>query len=630
MITPEEILTSIIKKTTTFAADLLFNRIKTTNQELETQKKEAKNIDKIDSLKKIKKILTNAENIIQNKEIYLSSEVGFSSLTMHLEEIKLWCNEIRLRGLTGGGRELLKTYVSLDTYLVPKRSHMHPNEKKNKVSLIQAINDSVGHCIILGNPGAGKTTSMKKLCLSLLDNCFKVEESRIPVRILLRNLKKESSDNPITDFLAKIIPVRSTREEALNIGANSVTKTAFLTLIDKMNLFLVLDGFDEISDEKLKLNVLNEIRFYCSNLQFSKVAVTCRTGEFSYDINRTSMFEIAPLDDEQIKQFAFKMLDSKAEDFITAVMESPYHDTTVRPLILAQLCTIYERIEAIPDKPTSVYSMIVRLMLSDWDEQRSIIRNSAYDFFDKDRKVEFLSYLAFELTAQGVRGEFSIDQFNIAYRKVHKKFKLPDSDSIANEVADEIESQTGLLFRCGFDNFEFSHRSVQEYLTALYIIKLPSQRSLDKKHESLASELAIATCLSSTPSEYFSELILKCFQNRRITRDFYEAFVSRLILERPDFNTEEYPETPLAMFVILGNGINEDAHVSLFVKLFDRLADENSVSILGEYYSEVPSNGLYVTKLQRIKNHPYFQLPSYLNFRVPIDLVSKGLKRINR
>ena len=44
---------------------------------------------------------------------------------------------------------------------------------------------------------------------------------------------------------------------------------------------------------------------------------------------------------------------------------------------------------------------------------------------------------------------------------------------IASVIA-ELESHTGLFIQSGFDQFEFAHKSLQEFLTAEYLVKLPS------------------------------------------------------------------------------------------------------------------------------------------------------------
>jgi hypothetical protein len=89
-----------------------------------------------------------------------------------------------------------------------------------------------------------------------------------------------------------------------------------------------------------------------------------------------------------------------------------------------------------------------------------------------DRKAEFLANLAYNLTISVKRSAFTKDDLVHAYEKMFDNFGLPRGD--AAKVANELESHTGLFVQGGYELFEFSHKSLQEYLTAEFIVKLPA------------------------------------------------------------------------------------------------------------------------------------------------------------
>ncbi len=140
--------------------------------------------------------------------------------------------------------------------------------------------------------------------------------------------------------------------------------------------------------------------------------------------------------------FALKWLGnkSKAENLIKEIQNSPFADTAIRPLNLAHLCAIYERIGKIPDKPKTVYKKIINLLLEEWDEQRSVKRNSSYANFETDRKFEFLSNLSFMLTTSLNRSVFSSADLIKVYKKIHKDFGL-EADEM-KQVVNELETHT--------------------------------------------------------------------------------------------------------------------------------------------------------------------------------------------
>ena len=67
---------------------------------------------------------------------------------------------------------------------------------------------------------------------------------------------------------------------------------------------------------------------------------------------------------------------------------------------------------------------------------------------------------------------FSTDNLRACYQEIHGNFGLPGSH--ATKVVDEIETHTGLFFQSAQDRFEFSHKSLQEFLAAEFIVRMPS------------------------------------------------------------------------------------------------------------------------------------------------------------
>jgi hypothetical protein len=283
------------------------------------------------------------------------------------------------------------------------------------------------------------------------------------------------------------------------------------------------------------------------------MVITCRTGEFNYRVPKSVAFEIAPLKREQIEEFALKWLDNQvmASKFISEIYRSPFSDTAIRPLSLAHLCAIYEPIGKIPEKPKTVYRKIVTLLLEEWDEQRGIIRLSRYAGFEVDRKLEFLCSVAFYLTTTKGSSVFSRRDFLDCYRDICVFLGLPRDQG--NTVAIEIESHTGLFLQSGYDKFEFAHKSIQEYLTAEYIVRLPSIPSDPNIIQNLGAEIAVSASISSNPTEYVTYIGLRALISMMLPEGFWSALVNRLIIEKPDIYQTE--AVVIALYNILSCGL---------------------------------------------------------------------------
>ena len=78
---------------------------------------------------------------------------------------------------------------------------------------------------------------------------------------------------------------------------------------------------------------------------------------------------------------------NKADDFLYKVKHSPFADTSIKPLNLAHLCAIYNRIGNVPEQPKTIYRKVVNLLIEEWDEQRLIIRKTAFEGFSIVPKI---------------------------------------------------------------------------------------------------------------------------------------------------------------------------------------------------------------------------------------------------
>lgn len=484
----------------------------------------------LDAFKEVKQKLKSSKQDIQD------------SLNLHLQATKNWSEEISFSDLKKA-KSINEVYVDLDLYIYPKRVRISLDETITSLPLKKVINKELNHILLLGQPGSGKTTTMKYLCNKLLfNNETFLEKYHFPILIKLReynqihkNRETGTTTGLIVETLYNILGLQVEWDLKLDQSQiDSIKERIVLKLIDSLNILLIFDGFDEIAFANRRETILKEITLFSSYLENSKLLVTSRTADFSYSIEKLSPYEICSLNESQIYSFANRWLRSKkdANKFVLAVNQSPFADTAIRPLTIAHLCAIYERIGNIPEKPKTVYKKIINLLLEEWDGQRNIKRESKYANFEIDRKFEFLCSLAYQLTTSLQNTLFSRKQLENIYIRICYDFDLLPNQS--KSVVSELESHTGLFIQSGYDYYEFAHKSLQEYLTAEYIVKLPSLLDVRLMCK-LPNEIAIAITISSNPSRYFVEFTNK-MTKENVDIKFVEIFLNRLLLEKPDFN----------------------------------------------------------------------------------------------
>lgn len=454
------------------------------------------------------------------------------AITHHLRMVAQSAAAISFRDL-GGSKSLGQSFVDLDLNLGPANAATHARwNQRLKVSDISGL---PGHLILLGNPGSGKTTSLKKVAASLFEEAAAGQTRSFPVFVRLRELIPPDPQSPPLDLLTRTLLGILGLAVNFKISCEPSEKRAaerrvLLEFLDRTSATLILDGLDEMHPV-VRERVLDELRLYFLHLYRAKILLTCRTADFVYHFENSTVFVLQPLSPDQVAEFAHRWLKgSRPERFLKKLHQNPYAGTAVRPLTLAHLCALFERFDDIPDKPREIYSKIVRLYLEDWDAERSVKRESKYADFGVYRKEQFLQAIAFQLTWRFNATQFSHLRLKDAYRVVHPYFGLPAEE--AEQVVKEVESHTGLILEVGNHSFEFSHKSIQEYLTASYILKLPA---IPRGIERFPAEAALAVALSSDSTRYVSVLVqLLASSGARDLIAFTEPFLDRLMLEEVD------------------------------------------------------------------------------------------------
>jgi hypothetical protein len=244
--------------------------------------------------------------------------------------------------------------------------------------------------VILGDPGSGKTTHLKRVLLYCLRKGARelgLAEDLVPVFLPLRELRERSLG--LDAFIEQQVDGPH-RELAEGFGKR---------LWKRGRLLLLFDGLDEVSDETERNAVVEWIEKAVAARRDCVVVVTCRFAgyggktRFGADFLELHLRSLSRDQSEAFIRNWYRIVETalapnpalgqvraqeKAEELIARLREPTYRSArlvtmTRNPLLLANLCLVHRDRGQLPSGRARLYSECIDVLLEHWRHEKKLL-----------------------------------------------------------------------------------------------------------------------------------------------------------------------------------------------------------------------------------------------------------------
>jgi len=403
-------------------------------------------------------------------------------------------------------QELDKLYVSLAITENPQRT--------KEISLEEAVcNHQL--LVILGDPGAGKTTMLQFLALTFArarrekppKTRGKVDKER--ELAIFKDARRRVKD----DFFCQNFPlpifISMNRFTDVNSWPQTKTLTDALTdiwrandtlrdfpkefldkKVNKGECIFLIDAFDELGTQDAREAMSQRIRTLAETARYgNRFIVTSRIVGYHNQLSDRGFhnFVIQPLSPELISELVKKWYISLNEPDLAAELlgtlkENPrIFELAVNPMLLSLIVLVQCVRRLIPDKRHVLYDECINILI----ERRytSYLVRQKYDsVIPNDVAVRLLRQIALMMHESGLRRVSRGELEEIFIPRALKKMSTSRVATVSpRDILENIQQRSQIIDERGFDDkgqtvMAFSHLTFQEYLTSVALKEATSQK----------------------------------------------------------------------------------------------------------------------------------------------------------
>lgn len=453
----------------------------------------------------------------------------------YLENLKIDKSSIKTFLYKEGEHSFDEFYVCSDIYIQnSNRIIKSPTAQKLRLDCSQYI-------VISGTGGLGKSMLMNHLVLRAIDSYQ--DEKLIPVFISLNEIKEGVAY--IYDYIFECIQTYS----------KYLTKDQFSTLMKNGSFLFLLDGLDEIQNEKrieFEAQINNLTRRYSGNVYI--ISSRERDDSKFHSLDKFSVINILPFDKDKAIEMVDKLDygdDKLKAEFKKQLDHSLFYDHkefASNPLLLTIMLLTYEDVGEIQKDSHKFFEDAYRALSRSHDSHKSGYHREYQTNSTGDIMEEYLVEFSFLSIMDGIKN-FTLSEFQNYFEQTRINIGRTRDSFTCQDFMDDLMYSLCLL-QNNKGSFSFVHQSFQEYFCAKYLAKI------DPEHiDSLIDYFNDTEKFVFEKSKIF-KMIFEMEPNK-IRKYIFIPFL-RSILEDGDSEVDKYLSFLTKAFGSITYGLNQN------------------------------------------------------------------------
>ena len=394
--------------------------------------------------------------------VRLTAELVKSASAAVAKEIEIFSTPSKIKSMSQklASLEMVKTINNPDKpakissfYIMP---HFQDTESKIfKATTVDDFGDGE-HPLIEGIAGQGKSIFMRQLCIEELKL-----GRRLPILIELRKITHGKTINSFAiEHLRAVGFCRC--DEVLRY----ILETGFAVLL--------LDGYDEVQED-CRTELIHEINMLSASFDQLRIVMTSRPETSIKGVSCLRTITMQRLDKAQRNAIINKICDQgTANRLINKIARnSNLGEIVDTPLFATLLCIVYRAENRLPETVHEFYDMVFQTLLYRHDQQK--------EGYERPRKSGLGNHQFSVVFEYFCIRTASLQRLNLSQEEateiiVDALVKEGLEASLADKYFSDITKITCLLVKDGTE-YQFLHKSIQEYFSARYIRRLPEEKA---------------------------------------------------------------------------------------------------------------------------------------------------------